>query len=203
MAPAPAPAAIPTTLMDDAGALTVVGLELLGDFEGLATDGAFEGPATDGEFEGVVDGDTEGSDEEGVLDGDLEGILEGIEVVGFPEGEREGSCVVGAFEGVLDGFELLGMLLGVLEGDREGTREGRDVAGDKDGELVDKTKIQAAPLFDWSATPPMMAVFASPESPTEIPCKESEDAPLPTSFDPCCDHVPLVVFRTNSQVAPF
>ena len=51
-----------------------------------------------------------------------------------------------------------------------------------------------------SSGPPMSAVFPSPDNATLVPCSAAPAALVPTSFDPCCDHVDPE--RENTHPAP-
>src|SRR5258708_3670648 len=50
----------------------------------------------------------------------------------------------------------------------------------------------------WSFGPAISAVLPSPESATDQPCPEFADAPVPTSFCPCCIQAPLLRVKTHA-----
>ena len=57
-----------------------------------------------------------------------------------------------------------------------------------------------APILLLSESPPIASVVPSSDNDTENPCCDCPMLPLPTSFAPCCVHIPPV--RVNIQVAP-
>src|ERR1017187_3028946 len=67
-----------------------------------------------------------------------------------------------------------------------------------------RANTQTAPTLPLSHRPPMMTVFPSPDSATEVPCSTYalvfRAAPVPTNFDPCW--VQVLPLRVNTQAAP-
>src|SRR5207237_2412370 len=64
----------------------------------------------------------------------------------------------------------------------------------------ERVNTHAAPAWPSSHLPPISAVFPSSDSATLAPCSAAPTAPLPTSFDPCCDQVDPE--RVNTHAAP-
>src|SRR5205807_508263 len=64
----------------------------------------------------------------------------------------------------------------------------------------ERENTHAAPVLLLSCQPPISAVPPSPDKATLTPCSAAPTAPLPTSFDPCCDHVDPE--RENTHAAP-
>src|SRR5437588_2271559 len=64
----------------------------------------------------------------------------------------------------------------------------------------ERANTHPAPVLLLSCQPPISAVPPSPDKATLTPCSAAPTAPLPTSFDPCCDHVDPE--RENTHAAP-